>query len=135
MSVRKLTPKEFTDQLDLLLSMTEMKLQGDMTTGYSYGPAKKLEIKKVVFNNPATIILWSDGTKTVVKCGEHEIFDPEKGLAMAIAKRAFSNTGAYYNIFKKWLPENSDYKIIGIDISKEAFEDIVQNLTEEKDEH
>lgn len=63
------------------------------------------DIKKVVFNAPATIVFWSDGTKTVVKCGENDEYDPEKGLAMAIAKRALGNQGNYYNEFKKWLPE------------------------------
>ena len=63
------------------------------------------DIKKVVFNDPATIVFWSDGTKTVVKCGENDEYDPEKGLAMAIAKRALGNHGNYYNEFKKWLPE------------------------------
>lgn len=62
-------------------------------------------IKKVIFNDPATIVLWTDGVKTVVKCGEGDIFDPEKGLAMAIAKRALGNQGKYYNHIKKWLPE------------------------------
>lgn len=61
-------------------------------------------IKNVIFNDPATIIFWSDGTKTVVKA-EGEPFDPEKGLAMAIAKRVLGNKGDYYNEFKKWLPE------------------------------
>ena len=28
------------------------------------------EIKNVIFNEPATIIIWKDGTKTVVKCQE-----------------------------------------------------------------
>lgn len=59
-----------------------------------------LEIKKVIFNNPATIVFWADGTKTVVKA-ENEDFDPEKGLAMAIVKKAFGNKGSYYNQFKK----------------------------------
>ena len=61
-------------------------------------------IKNVIFNNPATIVFWSDGTKTVVKA-ENEPFDPEKGLAMAIAKKSLGNKGDYYNEFKKWLPE------------------------------
>lgn len=60
-----------------------------------------LEIKKVIFNDPATIVLWMDGTKTVVKA-ENEGFDPEKGLAMAIAKKAFGNKGNYFNKIKKW---------------------------------
>ena len=73
------------------------------------------DIKKVVFNDPATIVFWSDGTKTVVKCGENDEYNPEKGLAMAIAKRALGNEGNYYNQFKKWLPEkptkNARWKI------------------------
>ena len=63
----------------------------------------KGKIKKVVFNDPATIVFWKDGTKTVVKASNEE-FDPEKGLAMAIAKKALGNEGSYYNEFKKWLP-------------------------------
>lgn len=60
-------------------------------------------IKDVIFNKPATIVMWADGTKTVVKCGEDDIYDPEKGLAMAIVKKAYGNKGTYNNIFKKWL--------------------------------
>ena len=62
-------------------------------------------IKNVIHNDPATIVYWCDGTKTVVKCGENDIYDPEKGLAMAIAKKVLGNKGNYYNEFKKWLPK------------------------------
>lgn len=65
----------------------------------------KAEIKDVIFNNPATIILWNDGTKTVVKCREGEVYDPEKGLAMAIAKKFLGNHGNYHGTFKKYLPK------------------------------
>ena len=61
-------------------------------------------IKNVIFNDPATIIFWTDGTKTVVKA-QDEAYDPEKGMAMAIAKKALGNQGNYCNVFKKWLPE------------------------------
>lgn len=60
-------------------------------------------IKKVLFRDPATIVFWSDGTKTVVKAS-NEVYDPEKGLAMAISKKFLGNGGNYYNEFKKWLP-------------------------------
>lgn len=62
------------------------------------------KIKDVIYNDPATIVFWEDGTKTVVKC-KNEKFDPEKGLAMAFSKKMLGNKGSYYNIFKKWLPE------------------------------
>lgn len=50
-----------------------------------------LEIKKVIFNNPATIVK-----------AKNEDFDPEKGLAMAIAKKALGNKGSYFNKIKRW---------------------------------
>lgn len=56
----------------------------------------------VIFNDPATIVKWSDGTKTVVKA-ENEEFDPEKGLAMAISKRVLGNKYDYYDVFKKYV--------------------------------
>ena len=63
-------------------------------------------IKKVIFNKPATIVFWRDGSKTVVKMnGKDKKFDPEKGLAMAIAKKCLGNKGNYYNTFTKFLPE------------------------------
>lgn len=66
---------------------------------------KYLTIKNVIFHEPATIVYWADGTKTVVKCQEGDVYDPEKGLAMAIAKKAMGNKGNYCKVFKKWLPK------------------------------
>ena len=63
------------------------------------------EIKNVIFNDPATIVFWEDGTKTVVKCQDGDEFDPEKGLAMAIVKKVYGNKGSYCNKLKKWLPK------------------------------
>lgn len=66
--------------------------------------SKKPEIKKVIYSGPCTIVLWSDGDKTIVRC-KNEEFDKEKGLAMAVTKK-FMGTNAsksnYNDIFKKW---------------------------------
>lgn len=62
-----------------------------------------LEIEKVIFNEPATIVYWKDGTKTVVKAQDGEPFDKEKGLAMAFSKKLLGNEGNYYDIFKKYI--------------------------------
>lgn len=62
------------------------------------------DIDDVIFNDPATIVKWKDGTKTVVKAIDED-FDPEKGLAMAIVKKTYGNKGNYFNQIKKWLPE------------------------------
>lgn len=51
---------------------------------------KTLAAKRVIYNDPATIILWADGTKTVVKVHD-EPFDKEKGFAMAVLKKALGD--------------------------------------------
>lgn len=64
-------------------------------------------IKKVIFNPPATVVLWIDGTKTVVKA-QGDNFDPWTGLAMAISKKALGNNGNYFEVFKKWCEPYED---------------------------
>lgn len=56
-------------------------------------------IKKVIFNDPATIVYWHDGDKTVVKCSDNDTFSEETGLVMAINKKLFGED--YYNKVKK----------------------------------
>ena len=74
-------------------------------------------IKKVKFNPPATIVFWTDNTKTVVKCKGEE-YDPEKGLAMCISKKFLGDKGNYYEVFKKWLPKEEETES---DLPKIAF--------------
>ena len=62
-------------------------------------------IDKVYFNNPATVIKWKDGTKTVVKCQKGDTYDAEKGFAMALIKGLFDNSSYFNTIFEKWLPK------------------------------
>ena len=61
------------------------------------------KIKKVIFNPPATIVLWDDKSKTVVKAQNGEPYDPEKGLAMCIVKKVYGNEGRYFNNISKWV--------------------------------
>lgn len=75
------------------------------------------EIDRVMFNAPATIVFWKDGTKTVVKAQKGDKFDPEKGLAMAFAKRALGDKGNYYNVFLKHLPKT---KVVKKKITKKS---------------
>lgn len=65
-------------------------------------------IKKVIFNDPATIVFWKDGTKTIVKCQEGAEFDPEKGLAMAISRHFLCDICGlerYDGVFKRYVPK------------------------------
>lgn len=64
-------------------------------------------IKTVIFHNPATIVKWIDGTKTVVKCSPDDVFDKEKGLMACIIKKLTGNTGRWNEILKGWTDEDS----------------------------
>lgn len=76
----------------------------DGSLGYVYRGVDNHQpvIKNVIFRAPATIVFWSDGDKTVVKA-TNELFDREKGLAMAISKKFLGNKGNYFNTFKKYI--------------------------------
>ena len=92
------------------------------TTGYSYNKRDTVtfddvmneldkllrhcngnKIKKVIFNDPATIILWNDGTKSVVKCQNGEEFDAEKGFALAYLKKLLGNDNTFNKEIHKWV--------------------------------
>ena len=113
---------DFLDDRNFLVGIREIHINGYgqllwvhpediIIANYRYTVEKTYNlgtnIKKVTFNNPATIVFWSDGSKTVVKA-HNDDYDPEKGLAMAIAKKALGNEGNYYNVFKKWLPKDDE---------------------------
>lgn len=88
-------------------------------------------IKNVIFAPPATIVYWSDGSKTVVKCSEKDVFDPEKGLAMAIAKRCGGNKGSYYKEIQNWV-EKSGKKYPGKSAAGKAVDlDVLKKYSSE----
>ena len=91
-----------TDSIDNIYAMSGRR---NGKTQYILDQLKKScnTIKDVIFNDPATIVFWTDGSKTIVKCQEGETFDPEKGLAMAISKKMFGNNYGYYEIFAKYI--------------------------------
>ena len=50
------------------------------------------KVEKVIFNYPATIIIFEDGSKSVVKCTNSDTWDPEKGFYAAFLKRVIGRT-------------------------------------------
>lgn len=62
---------------------------------------KPIEIDRVIFNDPATIVFWKGGDKTVVKCMDGDAYSKEVGLAMCVCKRVFGDK--YHRVFKDWV--------------------------------
>lgn len=53
-------------------------------------------IDRVILSDPAIIVLWLDGTKTIAMCTNDDTFDPEVGLAMAISRKYYEILGFPY---------------------------------------
>lgn len=63
---------------------------------------------KVIYNPPATIVLWADGTKTVVKAHE-EPYDAEKGFLLCLAKKVWKDS--FHWTMRKWVWQNKDIPV------------------------
>ena len=97
-----LAEKERQEAMMRPLTMNMTLTGGAFTVSYAnhFDPNS---IKDVRFNNPATIIFWKDGTKTVVKCQEGDTFNPELGFLAAVLKKLCGNKGNYNDVVKKWV--------------------------------
>lgn len=65
-------------------------------------------IKNCWFGTDTTTILWTDGTKTTVKCQDGDSLDDEKGVLACIAKKAYGNTGKFNNYVSKAIEQGED---------------------------
>ena len=70
-------------------------------TGYYESRAypDRIEPEKIITNSKATIVFWSDNTKTVVKRYNEE-YDKEKAVAIAYAKKMFGSYRKFKKLFK-----------------------------------
>lgn len=88
----------------------------------------RFSIKKVILHNPATIVFWYDGTKTVVKCQDGDVYSPEVGIAMCYMKKALGNQSNFNNTFKRHVPA----ALVAQTLSKEHLDAVKKTLEEDK---
>ena len=60
----------------------------------------RVNVKKVIYNDPATIVYFSDGSKSVVKRHPDDEYDEEKGFLLCLAKRLLGDD--FHNSLKKY---------------------------------
>lgn len=80
-------------------------------------------IRNVQFNEKKGVVtvIWIDGEVTMAKCGPNDIWDPEKGLAIAIMKRFFKSTTSMNKWIKKTFPEEEPVEPAKSDDPNESF--------------
>lgn len=69
---------------------------------------RRVSIERVIYSNPATVVIWDDGTKTVCKCFANDQYNPETGLTVCILKKLVG-ASAVKDTITAWLP-NAEYK-------------------------
>ena len=99
---------EMAENIRLKRELDELKKNRDIPSAYpgsTFGLVYQecevrpiFAIDKVLFNPPATIVFWLDGTKTVVKCKEGEEFSEWAGIALCLAKKLYGPN--FHKIFK-----------------------------------
>jgi hypothetical protein len=135
--IRLADPLFYSEIRNLLFPSNELRI-GDLVfrnsdTGLAFGMVaerndkREFNIKDVIFNDPATIVMWSDGSKTVVKCQPGDTYSEELGLAMCIAKKYYGNTGAYNEVFKRFIPKESE--CISVETMRKALSAYCKSFT------
>ena len=61
-----------------------------------------LGVAKVIFNQDATIVCFTDGTKTVVKRQEDDVWSKEVGMMAAFSKKLFGNDNTFNKIINRY---------------------------------
>lgn len=61
--------------------------------------------KKIIYHDPATIVFWEDGTKTVVKCSPSETYNKYVGFCACLAKKIYGNNSRVNRIVKSGIEE------------------------------
>lgn len=86
-------------------------------------------VEKVIINPPATIVIWKDGHKEVVKCSKDEDFNPEVGVAMCFMKRIFESRNQFtklvdgaWNEYKKQFQKDIEKHVSSYEFHEDPLE-------------
>ena len=111
---------KYDDSTPCTYDFTCSRKKDDNTLKYDNNTSNILDdIKQVIFNDPATIITFSDGTKVCVKANENDKFSKEVGLMYALVKRLYAND----------VDENGYLKSTGLG---EKINKIIKNAVDQK---
>lgn len=102
--------KEYFTRHNIAIDTATEYCKRDLAVIEELNDCMKLTPKKVIFNNPVTVVLWQDGTKTLVRCTSDDTYDKEKGLALCYMKKLHGNDNKFHKIFRTWVSEEKETK-------------------------
>ena len=85
----------------------------------------KANIKRVIYSEPATIVFWDDGTKTISKCDEQDEYDELTGFLMCVLKKKVPHK-QWRKALKKYVYGN-DPKYVKRDVVKDEWHRLLKD--------
>lgn len=67
-------------------------------------------VKRIHKSGPVTVVIWNDGTKTVVRCAEGSKDDPYAAFCAAVTKRIYGSNSKINKMLKVNTKENGKEK-------------------------
>lgn len=99
---------------------TDLKKQKRFSGAILYydkdGTIKRTYIKRVIYSNPATIVFFGDGTKTICKAQEGDTYNAAAGLALCVYKKMVG-ASALVEVLDDWFIDGCEKKGRTYDIS------------------
>lgn len=89
----------------------------------------KYGVKEIIYHDAATIVYWTDGTKTVVKCNENDEYSEYAGFVAAVAKKMYGGA----NVINRLIDSKKVIRGNGLGQpfrSKKTFEEILDEAAE-----
>jgi len=95
------TPKELADEAKKILKQ-EVPLPGH-SGRYPWDKDEKRipKVARIFYDDVATVVFWTDGTKTVVKCPEGTPYDEYTAFCAAFTKKLYGNNSKLQREIKK----------------------------------
>ena len=88
--------------------------------------------KEIIYNDAATIVYWTDGTKTVVKCNENDEYSEYAGFVAAVAKKMYGGA----NVINRLIDSKKIIRGTGLGQPfrlKKTFEEILDEAAQKAD--
>lgn len=85
---------------EILTEMAKKAIADTDFKGYKYHRYNSYIPKRIIYNDPATVVFWKDGTKTVVKRAPNEVSNHYTAFCAALAKKIFETNSHVNRIVK-----------------------------------
>lgn len=80
----------------------------------------EIPISRVTYSGDTTVVFFTDGTKTTVKCSSNDTYDRQTAIVYALIKRLFGKIGRYDAKTKKFYDNEIDGNGLGTKLEKIA---------------